>query len=95
MNNDVDKKPWPKTKEEAVDRILLELPEADKEIIKNIPTEFDLYEYHHGLGLWIRNNFGLYQGNNDLLQFLGLKRHPDDVSMSIIRALWNRLREEK
>jgi hypothetical protein len=95
MNNDVDKKPWPKTIEEAVDRILLELPEVDKEIIKNTPTELELYKYHDSLGRWVRNNFGLYQGNNDLLQFLGLKRHPDDVSMGIIKALWNRLREEK
>jgi len=97
--------PWPRTLSEAVDRLVLMLSQAEKEEIAAL-TEADLIGLHFGLGMQIRNDFGLWQSNRLLL--LDCQRikygdtaypaegllliDPDDVSMMIIRALWTRLR---
>ncbi len=52
----------------------------------------DFIDLHFGLGMWIRNNFGLWKGNKTLLLETG-KRHPDDASEVIITALWRTLRD--
>ena len=51
---------------------------------------------HFGLGLWIRNNLGLWKGNDELMQAIRERDqaiHPDDASMVIVEAVWERLRE--
>ena len=52
----------------------------------------DLIKYHHGLGQWIRNNWGLWKGGPLLehMKELGFT-HPDDMSQAIIVEYWNRL----
>lgn len=80
MNN----KQWPATIDEAVGVVIAALPEAD------------LINLHFGLGMWIRNNLGLWQGNDALMQALCRREpgiHPDDASMLIIEQVWRRLRE--
>jgi hypothetical protein len=52
------KKEWPRTVEEAVDRLLSLMSEEDKQSLKNTP-EKDLIMFHFGLGGYIRNEFGL------------------------------------
>ena len=47
---------------------------------------------HFGLGMWIRNNLGLWNGNGALLQSTG-QTDADDASMVIVVAVWDRLRE--
>jgi hypothetical protein len=47
---------------------------------------------HSRLGAWIRNDFGLWQGNRALLEATG-KTDPDDVALAIIEALRRRLRQ--
>jgi hypothetical protein len=54
----------------------------------------DLVDLHFGLGLWIRNNFGLWGGNTTLIRDTGA-RDADDAGGVIIEALWNRLREDR
>lgn len=68
--------------------------------------ERDLPDLHFGLGIWVRNNFGLWERNLPLLEecmkirFAGrvampshvVLMHPDDASGIIIRAFWGRLR---
>ena len=54
--------------------------------------EGDLIGLHRSLGMWIRNNFGLWKGNKALLQEAG-KRDPDDASQVIITSLWRSLRD--
>ena len=56
---------------------------------------------HFGLGLYVRSEFGLNQGNDDLLTSVGQKegfpcylKDPDQASSSIVRELWRRLRHE-
>jgi len=56
-------------------------------------TEDDLISLHFGLGMWIRNNLGLWHGNPELLAATG-KQDPDDASVVIVQAFWQRLREE-
>ena len=67
------------TLEEQAD--LIQTPGKDKLIV-----------YHHGLGQWIRNNWGLWQGGPllDHMKSLGFK-HPDDMSQSLIEEWWSRM----
>jgi hypothetical protein len=93
--NLVDEQPYPKTVDEAVDWLLILLDEAQKEKIRNLPKLFDMIHYHHGLGTWIRNNFGLWYGNDELLQSCGYRRnkhnaYADYASFEILIALWKR-----
>ena len=48
--------------------------------------------YHFGLALWIRNNWGLWKGSTlrEYLQELGLT-DPDDMSAYIIERFWEHL----
>jgi hypothetical protein len=96
---------WPRTLNEAVDRLARMLSHTEKEEIAAL-TEGDLIGLHFGLGMWIRNDFGLWQDNRDLLRDCQrikcgdagdspegcLLIDPDDASMMIIRALRARLR---
>jgi hypothetical protein len=47
--------------------------------------------------MWIRKNQGLWKGNDKLMQAIRERDqaiHPDVVSMVIIAAVWERLRED-
>ena len=51
-----------------------------------------MIQYHMGLGLWIRNNWGLWQASSlyRYLNELGLS-HPDDMSGVILESYWRHL----
>ncbi|MFD0999948.1 DUF6794 domain-containing protein [Ohtaekwangia kribbensis] len=61
------------------------LSSADKQSFANA-SENSLDKYHMGLGLWIRNNWGLWKGSRLSNHFnkLGVF-HPDDMSGIVIR----------
>ncbi|HEY7326615.1 MAG TPA: DUF6794 domain-containing protein [Gemmataceae bacterium] len=83
---------WPRTVEAAVARMLSALTAEQRELVRE--TAFpDLIRFHDNLGRWIRNQFGLWRGNKELMEACGLP-HPDDCSMVIIEACWRRLRSE-
>ena len=91
------KQALPKTVDEAVDILLTKLSLRDKTVIANM-TEADLNFLHSNSGAYIRNEFGLCDGNEDLMQSScsvsgkeGL--HPDETSMIIIKELWKTLGE--
>ena len=84
--------PWPKTLPEAVKVCLLTLNMEEKVAIKNT-LEKDLFRFHFSLALNIRNQFGLWQGNNDLIQSC-LAFDPDHASMVIVRAVWGELNKD-
>ena len=89
------KKEWPKSVDEAVERLMAELSAEEKKILKNTP-EMELIQYHFGFGMYIRNEFGLWQWNKDLLESCcggGYYHDPDEASSVIIRALWERLQK--
>lgn len=91
----MNQKQWPATIDEAVGVVIATLPDEDKVLIAAMPKS-ELIGMHFGLGMWIRNNLGLWQGNDALMQSIRNRNpgiHPDDVSMLIIEDVWTRLRE--
>jgi hypothetical protein len=78
----------PSNLEECFTQLDAELkPEDVKKIISG--SEHDLFLYHHGLGMTLRNRWGLWSGSR-LAKFfnaMGLY-HPDDISMVIITSYW-------
>ena len=80
------------TVEEAVEALLSQLSSQSKDRLRRGRRE-DLIDHHFGLGMWIRNNFGLWNHNRTLLEDTG-QEHPDGASMAIIEALWESLQAE-
>jgi hypothetical protein len=81
---------YPKSIKEAVELLSSELSEKDKQAIGSIP-EHGLSSLHLSLGNYIRNEFGLWGNNEELLKAccpdISL-RNADDASVVIIEALW-------
>jgi hypothetical protein len=65
---------------------------AEKDVVRTTPaTELDML--HFGLGMTIRNECGLWDGNTDLLASCGSPdMHPESASDVIVRAVCERLR---
>jgi hypothetical protein len=89
--------PLPKTVDEAVKRLISDMALKDKTIIANM-AEVELSLLHANLGEYIRNEFGLWSGNKDLMTsccFFAKKEkvQEDEASSIIIGELWKRLRE--
>jgi hypothetical protein len=96
----------PKSVDEAIDRLLNDLSEDDKEYLRGVS---DPSELHFSLGLQIRNVYGLWGDNTELLAscakasgheplivdskevYFGF--HPDEASAVIIKALLERLKK--
>lgn len=87
MANDKD---WPTTVDAAVRVLRGLLPEDEQQKIAAM-AEDDLILMHFGLGMWIRNNLGLWQGNTALLEATG-HTDADDASGVILKALWQSLK---
>jgi hypothetical protein len=87
----------PRTVNDAVGRLILILSLKDKTTIANM-AEVELSVLHTTLGEYIRNEFGLWSGNEDLLISCCFmvkrdKVSQDEASSIIIRELWKRLKE--
>jgi hypothetical protein len=82
---------WPKTVDEAVATILADMKDAHKARVRDTKKE-DLILFHHGWGTGIRNEFGLWRGNTNLMAACHAD-HPDGASMVIIEAVWQRLQK--
>ncbi len=71
--------------------------ELDKMLSKELKDtirrgkESQMSEHHFGLGLWLRNNWGLWQGLR-LAQWFNKQGifHPDDMSAIILDSYWRR-----
>lgn len=92
VNKDKVQGNYPKTIDEAVRLLQGLVPEEEQARIAYM-GEDELPTLDFGLGQWVRNNFGLWKANQDLLADTG-EHHPDDASGVIIRAFWLRLRDE-
>lgn len=85
----------PSTIDECMDALNKLLSPQDQDEFLQV-SEDDLVLLHHGLGRWIRNNWGLWEpeaADGTLLKHmkdLGFI-HPDDMSQSIIVEYWSRL----
>jgi hypothetical protein len=83
---------WPITLDQAVTRLLDDMDDAEKKAVRDTKKE-DLILFHHGLGTGIRNEFGLWRGNTNLLADCH-SENPDGASMVIINAVWQRLQNQ-
>lgn len=68
------------------------VPEGEQQKIRSM-SEQDLAMLDFGLGQWIRNHLGLWGDNAALLRATG-EPHADDASGVIVRAFWQKLRDD-
>jgi hypothetical protein len=87
--------PLPKTIEEAVRYLILTLSEQEGRRIGRMSKE-ELLSLHHDWGAFIRNSFGMWGDNRDLLEACGSPAmHPDSASAILIQSVWTLLRHIK
>lgn len=82
---------WPITTEQAVKLLASEMTEADRNAFASL-RHGDMIEYHFGFGSYVRNRFGLWRGNEELLASTG-ESHPDEASLVILKELNSYLRQ--
>ena len=70
------------------------LSDKDKEYIKGLPKKDDTIDLHFSLGMWIRNNWGLWGGSLQIY-FLKMRiNHPVDMSVKILEAYYDWLNKK-
>jgi hypothetical protein len=90
-------KPLPRSVTQVVDRIVKGISPDFRRILLKTKRE-DLVQFQHGWGTGIRNSLCLLAGNNDQLirsACDGELCHPEDASMIIMEAVWDRLHTVK
>jgi hypothetical protein len=75
---------WPKTLEEAVKICLLALTAQEKSALKNTSQD-NLIMFHFGWAMRMRNEFGMWAGNDELIRSCGAFE-PDGASTAIVKA---------
>lgn len=92
--SEVERSTWPTTVDEAARRIVAELDDESKALVRAMKKD-QLIQFHLGWGMGIRNSFGLWRGNVKLIESCGKGRrlHPDECSMIIIEAVWALLQD--
>lgn len=92
--NSTSNENWPKTVDEAVVVLKTDwLSEKDIEWIGSNPKENVTAQLHLPFGTGVRNQFGLWGHNTDLLQSCG-NDHAEACSGIIFDALWESIRSE-
>lgn len=78
--------------EEAVEQLNIIHHDSTKHKILNMKEEEFLGGAHMGLGMWMRNNWGLWKGKElaDYLNSIGIY-HPDDMSGIILTSYYREL----
>lgn len=93
---------WPLTIDEAVERLMSNLSIEEKRNIRDAPADDEIL-FQFGLGLFIRDEYGLNSGNEALLAVCARAKYSnpppylydsDSASVVIIKALIRRLRKE-
>jgi hypothetical protein len=81
----------PKDLDDCFAQLKKMLSKEEVEKMKN-GREDDMILYHHGLGMWLRNNWGLWKGSRLSKWFNGKGiQHPDDMSGIIFDSFWRHL----
>ena len=83
----------PKTVPEAVRYVMERIDEKQKADLRAIEEQHLLAKTHFGLGMWVRNELGLWKGNDELLRATG-NGDPDGASSVIVHAVWEELRRQ-
>jgi hypothetical protein len=89
---------WPVTCDEAAARAIEKMGAQGVERLRSLGKD-ELIELHFSLGLNIRNGFGLWDGNQALIDSCagaaGTTAEPDSVSMMIITRAWEIVHGER
>ena len=75
--------------DDALSRLEKELDEETLRKIDSLESKDDMILYHLSIGMYIRNNYGLWKADSELCRYLldlGF-RHPDDMSSAILESL--------
>src|SRR4051812_5357749 len=82
----------PKNLDDAHQQLLKIFSPKDIEHIKAMKKEDDMIEYHFGLGMGLRNDWGLWRGSR-LSQWFNERGifHPDDMTGIIFDTFWDKL----
>lgn len=83
----------PKTVDEAVSLLLELMPAGEQVKVAQVEVEH-LERLHLGMGIWVRNNFGLWSSNDDLMADTGAL-DADGAAAVITRAFWQKLRAQQ
>lgn len=70
------------------------LSEEDKEFIKNLPDKKKTIKLHMSLGMWIRNNWGLWGGSRLQKYLFDISDHPDGMSSIILEHYYDWLNKK-
>jgi len=93
---------FPRTVDEAAEKVLAALSEEDKRAVRETPGG-SLIQLHFGLGSFVRNACGMWAGNDELIRACARARNPeedefgylfmdpDDASAVIVEEIWGRL----
>ena len=82
----------PKDIDEAIDSLdVIISPEDKRYITDSLSLDDFRINCHHGLGMWIRNNWGLWGGSRLQKYFVNKNVfHPDDMSDIILKAYYKK-----
>ena len=82
----------PKDMDEAIDSLdVIISPEDKRYITDSLTLDGFRINCHHGLGMWIRNNWGLWGGSRLQRYFLDKNvYHPDEMSDYILKAYYKK-----
>lgn len=80
----------PRDIEDCFSQLNKVLSEEDKNTIKNLKDRGETIQFHLSLGMWMRNNWGLWSGSR-LQKYLWGKgmQHPDDMSAIILEFYYD------
>lgn len=81
--------------EEAVEQLMKIYPDSIRQQFMGLTEDEFVALSHMDLGMWMRNNWGLWKGK-DLAKYfnsIGIA-HPDDMSSIILRCFYRELKEE-
>lgn len=84
-----DKPAYPKSIKESIDQLMQLIPKEQLEEMKRMTSE-EIYKNHMTLGMFIRNKFGLWDGNESLLKDCKTS-DADDASEIILKEFINYL----
>ena len=72
------------------------LAEVDTDEMRALPRREDMIRYHHGLGMGLRNSWGLWRGSRLQKYFTDRGvRHPDDMSGIVLDYYYDWLRGDR
>lgn len=88
----MENRQFPTSIDEAASLLQLQINENEKAELLAINDESALHQFHFSLGLYVRNHFGLWSEDSELMKKADWSEDADEVSHQIIVSLWRKLK---